>query len=120
MTRLKVLTVVDSCIKLRTLSSSSLEKLSLSIVEFDRTKPDTSNLTSLALLTYHGTRNNNQVKLVEFGFPLEVKHLQRIEFNLMLGELRNPKTLVCKRITPDFRLAEFKLLIRTELMKRLN
>ena len=119
LTRLQVLMIKESWIKLRTLSSSSLERLSLKLFCCDHIKLDTPNLSSFVLWVDRRGEiyfpPGNHPGIVEFHFPLKVKHLECTEFNLNLGQLKNLETLVCRTITFDFKLDEFKSLVRTEL-----
>ena len=114
LTRLEVLMIEESSFPSRTLSSLSLKKLSLKVYDLGGFQLNTPNLSSLILWNSHFQHSDPPV--LEFGFPLKVKHLECIEFTRNLGiQLKNLETLVCVEIPFDFRLNEFKFLTRTEL-----
>ena len=114
LTKLKVLMIDDARIdNFRTLNSPTLEKLSLKCVDFGHLQLNTPNLSSLVHWKNRHRRPNQNVLV--FGFPLQVRHLECIEFTRNLGQLKNLETLVCVDITFDFKLNEFKSLTRTEL-----
>ena len=109
--KLKVLIVNESGkIKLRTLSSSSLEKLSLGCGSGRTPLRLELNTPKLSSVTFW--MNYRQIN---FRFPLEVKHLRSRWFNPCLRRLKNLETLICERITSDFKLSDFKSLIRLEV-----
>ena len=111
LSKLKVLMVYGSYkITLRTLSSSSLEKLSLSgdlhtPVHLELNTPNLSSVTFLM-----------DYRQIDFRFPLKVKHFEcYASFNPYLSRLKNLETLICQKITSDFKLKDFKSLIRLEV-----
>ena len=114
--RLKVLMVDEiGRTKLRKLSSSSLEKCSfkggfISTESLHPIELDMPKLHSFTLWT-HSRANNH----VSFRFPLALKHLECNWFDSTLNGLKNLETLICKEITTDFRLNNFKHLTRLEL-----
>ena len=108
--RLKVLMITKGRIHLKRLSLASLEKLSLEYCVVDPIKLDTPNLNSLV---YKNVLEKNDV--INFRFPLRVKHLQCLSFNSNLIQLKNLETLACKMIAPDFSLNDFKSLRRLEI-----
>ena len=115
LTRLKVLMIEERCFPPRTLSSFSLEKLSLKVFNLGRFQLNTPNLSSLILwdITCMLPRDP---PVLEFSFPLKVKHLECTDFTHNLGsQLKNLETLVCIEILFDFQLNEFKSLTRAEL-----
>ena len=108
LSKLKVLIVNESGkIKLRTLSSSSLEKLSLGCATPDYLELDTPNLSSVTFWVDYSQ--------IVFRFPLMVKHLECNTFQPKLSRLKNLKTLICQKITSDFMLNDFKSLTRLEV-----
>lgn len=108
LTRLKVLMVEESKIGLRTLESTSLEKLSLYCHGLDSIELNTPNLTSLVL-------RNSKKRPVTFVFPLSIEHLKCVSLTSDMSQLKNLKTLVCDEITFDFRLSDFKCLTKLEI-----
>ena len=117
LTRLKVLVLNDRRIQTRALRSSSLERLSLKCNEFEHFELDTPNLSALVLARRSGwfvSRRRGE-QAIEFCFPWTVKYLQCGAFNLNLSRLSNLQTLVCKEITFDFQLNDFKALTRLEI-----
>lgn len=112
LSRLKVLIIERSSIKLKTLSSSGLEKLALKHNRFEVLQLDTPNLASLILWQRSfGTA----IEFAELLFPLKLKHLECLRFEPSLFQLKNLETLVCLKITIDFRLNDFKSLKRIGL-----
>lgn len=108
---LKVLMISEGRINCRVLSSSSLERLSLKCISFERIELDTPNLSSLILWDYkHYERNN----LFNFRFPSSIRHLECFRFDRAFSVLKNLETLVCKKIIVDFQLNDFKSLVRLE------
>lgn len=114
LTKLKVLMIDDHTIKLRKLSSSSLEKFSLKCYYSDHIELDTPNLFSFTFWEQCDSRR----QLVDLHFPLKVKYLECFDFNTNLSRLRNLATLICQKITCDFNLEDFKSLTRLELFSR--
>lgn len=112
-TSLKVLMIEESRIYLRKLSSSSLAWLSIKCFCCDHIELDTPNLSSLILSIDH--RPEEHPGTLDFHSPRKVRHLQCIEFNSNLDQLKGLETLACQRITFDFKLDEFQSLTRTEL-----
>ena len=113
LTQLKVLMVEESRIKIGKLSSSSLEKLSLKCSLSDYIELDTPKLNSLTWWNEFGLGHSRGV--MDFQFPLKIKHLECVAFNLDLSRLRNLETLICQRINFDFKLNDFERLTRLEL-----
>ena len=113
LSRLKVLMIEKGRIKTGILNSSSLEKLSLNDYEIGHLQLHTPNLGSLILL--NDCNPDNNILNLEFRFPEKVKHLECSEFHRNLAELKSLETLVCISITFDFRLTEFRYLVRAEL-----
>ena len=110
LSRLKVLMIKGRRIHLERLSLPSLEKLSLgcSHLQIDLDAP---NLSSLACLK--DSPLNNEVTI--FRFPLKVKHLECRNFTSNLAQLKNLETLLCRQITTNFSLENFKSLKRLEI-----
>ena len=111
LTKLRLLKIKEGILKLKTLSSSSLERLQLKCVYFDSFELNTSNLSSLILCA---ERPREDIPLL-IRFPLTIKYLECVQFNRNLSELKNLKTLVCQRIACDFRLEDFKSLTKLEI-----
>lgn len=108
LSKLKVLMVDEvGFIKLRKLSSASLEKLSLDCEDFsDYFELDTPELSSVYLPVY---------QKVHFQFPLKVKHLRSYSFDSKLNRLKNLVTLNFSKVSSDFKLANFRSLSRLEV-----
>ena len=116
LTKLEVLMIWDGPakrIKLRKLSSTSLRKLSIRNSACQSMELDTPNLHSFAL--YYCGRER---EVVNFGFPLKIKHLECTKFTLRLSHLKNLETLLCEEITFDFKLKDFKSLVKLEIFPR--
>ena len=108
--------------------SSSLEKLSFKFfnhaysfetpiiksIEFNTPK-----LNSLVFWNDASSLSSRAKFPVSFRFPpLTIRHLECIEFNSNLSELKNLETLVCQKIVCPFSLKNFKSLQRLELFPR--
>ena len=116
LTRLEVLMILDWAtkqIRLRKLSSSSLQMLSIRNVKSHGIELDTPNLHSLVLY-----RHRMEDELVHFDFPLTIKHLECTKFTLSLSCLKNLETLLCHEITFDFKPQDFKSLVKLEILPR--
>ena len=114
LTRLRVLLIEAFRFSYRTLNSSTLKMLSLKGYGLGNLQLNTPNLSSLAL--WNNRDPFNDIVNLEFGFPLKLNHLQCTEFTENLGsQLKNLETLVCNKITFDFRLNEFESLTKAEL-----
>lgn len=107
--QLKVLMIENSEIQLKTLSLAKLEKLALKYNGFESLQLDTPNLSCLILW------QGRQSQSVDLLFPLKLKYLECKEFDSSLSQLKSLQTLVCKEVTHDFRLADFKSLKRMEV-----
>ena len=114
LTRLRVLMIEEDTIQSRTLNSPSLEVLSLGGYHVGHLQLNTPNLSSLTLWNDSGPHRDPAI--LEFEFPLKLKHLRCTEFTHNLGsQLKSLETLVCVEIPFDFRLGEFESLAKAEL-----
>ena len=108
-------------------NSSSLEMLSFKFMDvyifskFRSIDFNTPNLNSLIFwndrMSYI-TRSTAEPFRVNFLSPLNIKHLECIEFDLNFSVLKNLEILVCQKITCPFSLEDFGLLQRLELFPR--
>ena len=111
LSRLKVLMISKGPVHLKRLSSSSLERLSLDCYDIDDIELDTPNLNALVYVNNYFQTN----EMINFRFPLKVKHLVCVRFTSNLSQLKNLETLLCLGITPDFSLRNFQSLKRLEI-----
>ena len=113
LTKLEVLMIDDYVVeepKLRKLSSTSLQKLSIRDINCQGMELDTPNLSALVL--YCNRRKHTHVLI---RFPLKIKHLECKEFTLRLSSLKNLETLACYAITFDLKLRDYKRLAKLEI-----
>ena len=95
------------------LSSKSLEKLSITFTDPTgmQLHLDTPSLHSLVLWDRPARDPVNY----RFRYPLEVRYLQCMDFNLMLGVFKNLQELVCWQISFPFDLNEYRLLRKVNI-----
>ena len=115
---LKELKIDNYHMKTRKLSSSSLERLSLYVSNFEHLEFETPNLNSICDLSLRSRsfRGRENARTLEFRFPLTVKRLVCWKFDENYSQLQNLETLTCLKFPLNFQMNKFKSLIKLEIL----
>ena len=122
--KLKVLIIREqySCLsgyeKLELLSSSSLEKLSITFANPTGTRLDLDTPSLHSLVVWEDPVHSNYC--YHFRYPLSIRYLQCVEFNSMLAVCRNLQELICQQISFPFDLKEYQSLQKVNIYPLLD